>query len=502
MKKDWFNTIGSRMSLAMRKPCNWIFPFLVVVVSIIGCVTEGNMETRIKTVRLVDIPAISPEVLQAQGKLVHIEDPVMCLDEPNTYLFTVTILSRKNFSKGTYYEFAADAERIRHFVNEVKFVNEGHGGILEGGGAIYRGSRDDIWGMVKGLAGIVWHPIDSAVALTEAGQEALKYIKKVYKGETDMRADALEFAGAYATNVYMEEAARFNLNFKELQTPEAVAAVQHLGRTKIVGKTGTELLLLYLAWTKAAKVAEVAKAGQAASKAGKAGDIAETAKLTRAGKWSEFFSFGTKAEQGAARTAEFASAMEKMPNLEKLAYLLSPDNIPTGERALNPRLHKVLYWLNQEEKAGKNPAEALTRAMKDGGAAKRVPAKFLDPKIDHAQIMKNYETAKRLKIFDDAENLEKMRGGYAPVVWDGPFAGPVEVDHIVPFRDARELDNAWGNLQYADRRFNSIKGPKSGQPFFNKRMGEKLAQYRDAGMLPQSRVDEILRSSLKVPASN
>ena len=426
---------------------------------------------------------------------------IPCLDEPNTYLFTVTILSKDNFREDTEYEFAGDAERIHHFVKEVEFVNAGHGGILGGGGAIYRGARDDIWGMVKGLVGMVWHPIDTAKALQVAGQEAVEYIKKVFRGETSMNADAWEFASSYAEDVYMQEAARFDLNFQELQTPEAVAAVQKLGRTKIGGTVGTELLLLYFAWTKFSKAGEAAEAAQAASKAGKVGGVSKAGKLTRVGKWGELFSSGAKAEQGAARTAQFASSVDKMSNLEKLANLLSPAKIPTGEHALNPRLHKVLYWLNQEEKARKNPTEALTRAMNMGVANKRVPAKFLDPRIDSAQILENYGTAKRLKIFDDAENLEKMRHGYAPVVLDGPFAGPVEVDHIVPFREAPELDNVWGNLRYADRSFNNVRGPKSGQSFLDKAMGDKLIQYRDAGMFPQSRVDEIVRSTLKVPAS-
>jgi hypothetical protein len=32
---------------------------------------------------------------------------------------------------------------------------------------------------------------------------------------------------------------------------------------------------------------------------------------------------------------------------------------------------------------------------------------------------------------------------YTPVVLDGPFAGPVDVDDIVPVRDAPEQDCAW-----------------------------------------------------------
>ena len=323
----------------------WTLVGLIGVVVIIGCLVtktkEPRIESRIRTVRLADIPAISPEVVQAQGKLVQIEDPVMCMDEPNTYLFTVAILSQYNFCEGTEYEFAGDAERIRHFVKEVEFVNEGHGGIVGGGGAIYRGARDDIWGMVKGLVDIVCHPIDTARALQQAGQGAVEYAKKVYSGKTDMKADASEFASSYAENVYMEEAARFDLNFQELKTPEAVAAVQKLGRTKIAGAVGTELLLLYFAWIKVAKAGEAAEAAQAASEAGKVGEVAKAGKLTRVGKWGKLFSSGAKAEQGAARTAQFASAVDKMSNLEKLANLLSPARIPTGEHALNPRLHKV-----------------------------------------------------------------------------------------------------------------------------------------------------------------
>jgi hypothetical protein len=66
----------------------WILAILIAVTAVIGCVAtrtkEPGIESRIRTVRLADIPAISPEVVQAQGQLVQIEDPVTCLDEPNT----------------------------------------------------------------------------------------------------------------------------------------------------------------------------------------------------------------------------------------------------------------------------------------------------------------------------------------------------------------------------------------------------------------------------------
>lgn len=460
---------------------------------------------KIKIVRLADIPGISSDVLRAQGKLVEIEDPVTCLAEPNTYLFTIAIVSARNFSQATNYEFAGDAQRLDHFVREVKFVNEGHGGMGESSAGVLRGATDDIWGMVKGLANMVFHPIDTAVALEQAGEKAIQYMKKVYKGDADMRADALEFANSYTENVYMAEAARFDLNYQELQTPEAAGGMRSLGHSKIVGTVGTELLLVYFGWTKAAKAGEAGQTASRLDKAGglgrvgsKAGEAAETGKLTHVGKWGSFFPFGEKAESGAARTAQFAAATRKMSNLERLANLLSPAKIPSGEHALSSRLHKVLYWLNQEEAAGKNASEALTRAMKMAEADKRIPEKFLDPKLDHAQIIHNYDTAKRLQIFGDPANLERMRRGKPPSVAPGPFAGPVEVDHIVPFSRAPELDNVWGNLRYADRTFNMERGPKARQPFLDEAMAKKLIQYRDVGMLPQSRIDEILKSSTKM----
>lgn len=64
--------------------------------------------------------------------------------------------------------------------------------------------------------------------------------------------------------------------------------------------------------------------------------------------------------------------------------------------------------------AGKNVSEALTRAMKMAGADKRRPDLFLDPQIDHDQILINYQRAKDLKVFEDKNNLQLLRNRNAP----------------------------------------------------------------------------------------
>ena len=104
---------------------------------------------RPKTIPLALIPGISPKVLASQDRALHIEDPVTCLDEPNTYLFSATILTTQNFGKDLDYEFAGDTKRIDHFVLEIDFVNKGHGGPVGVTKQVLEGAGDDVINLIN-----------------------------------------------------------------------------------------------------------------------------------------------------------------------------------------------------------------------------------------------------------------------------------------------------------------------------------------------------------------
>ena len=355
--------------------------------------------------------------------------------------------------------------------------------------------------MVKGLANIVFHPVDTAVAIMNSGPGITQYFRNVYNGNVDMWKDAAEFMNAYAENVYMQQAAKFDLNYQELQTDEAKIAVKQLGHAKMGGMATTEILTVFVGWLKISKVAKAGEVAEAASKAEKVVESANVANkaskavkteetLTKAGKWPNAFEFGAKAELGASRMAKVAAVANRISHLDRLKPLLEPAKVATlqGNRALNSRLHKVLFWLNQAEKDGRNVPETLTRAMKMANADRRYAGTLLDPAIDRAQILKTYDTAKAMKIFDEDANLDLMRHGKAPWVNTPWGRQQIWVEHEIPVSWENKLGNCWGNLSYETQKYNAMRGDK-----ITERSMQKLLEYRNAGLLKQDRIDEIIR---------
>ena len=446
----------------------------------------GSNTHKIKTIPLASIPNISTEVLNAQGHTVEIADPVLCLDEPGTYFFTVSILSTNHFDDTMDFEFAGDAESALNFVREVRYVNDGYGKGLNAAWNVGVGAVDDVKAIVDGLLNMIRHPIDTVSGLGSAAMGLVDYATRVATGKANAFDDVQRFAEAYVENVYAEEAARHGFNYEEIITPKASQMVRTSGKQKLAGGVTTEVALLFVACV---KLGEVGKAVEIANATAKIGETKSVAGLTKVGRWGKVLTYGENAERGAARVTQFAVSANKVSNLERMAYLLSPQKISTltTSRALNSRLHKLLYWLNQEELAGRDVSLALTEAMKGAGADRRIPNLFLDPKIDHAQIIKNYRLAKDLKVFDDANNLTLMRNGRAPWVVTAYGREAIEVDHEIAVSWAKELENSWGNLSYQTQKYNRMRGNNISQSSMT-----KLEEYKNAGLLPQARINEIL----------
>ena len=492
-------------------PISW-FLLVAGLAWLAGCTTVSKETSNSFEIHLADIPGISKTVLDAQGDTVQIEDPVPYFPAEKMYLFTLTVLNTDGFDDDTDtdYEFFGDAEFIAHFVREVDFVNEEHGGFGEKSVAVLKGGKDDLVDMVKGLVNIVFHPIDTAIAIKNAGPGVVQYFKDVRNGDADIREDAVEFYYAYAENVYMQQAAEFHLDYQELRTDEAKTTVQKLGNAKIKGMASTEILTLFVGWLKISKLAKAGEVAEAVSKAEKVGESANVASkagkaveteetITDVGKWAGAFEYGAAAELGASRVAKAASVANRISHLERLKPLLEPAKVASlqGDRALNSRLHKVLYWLNQGEKDGRNVPETLTRAMKMANADRRFAGTLLDPAIDRAQILKTYDTAKAMKIFEEDANLDLMRHGKAPWVNTPWGRQPIWVEHEIPVSWANELGNCWGNLSYETQKYNAMRGNK----IITKGSMLKLEEYKNAGLLKQDRINEIIRTAVGEPAT-
>ena len=446
-----------------------------------------------KLVELKDVPGISPEVLSAQGRSVRIETPLPYFSKERIAIFDVTILDIERFNEQQH-SFAGDSTDILNLIREVHFVQgNAEPNFLQHAEQMKNGAGEAVVDMAEGIWKLLSHPIDTLKELAKGVAGLAEYLKRFWDGEVRPKDDARGFAQAYFENTCMAIATEHEFDFAIARTEEAKALVQHLAKPRMTGEIGTQLLAVFLPFTKLSLASDAGKAGKIQKVAQSVKVLKETGVESKAGgvaKYGEVFAYGEKARTALAKAAIAAEAERKISNLEKISILLNPQKVQgLGKNGLNSKLHKVMYYLNQEERAGRNVSESVTRAMKMSGADRRIPKSLLDPKIDRMAILQNYETAKRTKIFEGPGNLERMKRGLAPTVYEGEFAGQViHVDHIIPQSHAPELGNVWGNLRYVPERPNVLDSNKLKPASLS-----KLQEYKDARLIDQNRINSIIR---------
>lgn len=138
-----------------------------------------------------------------------------------------------------------------------------------------------------------------------------------------------------------------------------------------------------------------------------------------------------------------------------LAVLVDPVRIDglKGERAANPRLRKMVYWLEVAKRRGEDPEKVLLEAQRAAGYGGTVRAV-----ADRDALLRNRTILERLGCLDE-EGMMRLRKGLAPVVRRGPYAGEIAaVDHIIPRAVAPELDEKIYNLEFMPATLNRRKG--------------------------------------------
>jgi hypothetical protein len=143
-----------------------------------------------------------------------------------------------------------------------------------------------------------------------------------------------------------------------------------------------------------------------------------------------------------------------------LVSLCDPAKIATltSDRAANPRVRKIAYWLEVARREGRDPKQemdAVMAALGWGGTLKG--------ELTAAAMARNRTIAERLGCLD-AEGMEKLRRGSAPTVTFGPYTGEkLTVDHIIPRAVSPSLDLVLANLELMPHSLNLRKGSKVGQ---------------------------------------
>jgi hypothetical protein len=142
-----------------------------------------------------------------------------------------------------------------------------------------------------------------------------------------------------------------------------------------------------------------------------------------------------------------------------LSSLVDPAKIDKlqGERAANPRLRKMIYWLETARRAGDDPEAVVTSAQKQAGYSGTARAD-----ADRESLVRNLTILQRLGCLDGA-GMASLRVGKAPKITKGPYAGDIAtVDHIIPRSVVPELDEKIYNLEFMPAKVNGRKSDKIG----------------------------------------
>ncbi len=161
-----------------------------------------------------------------------------------------------------------------------------------------------------------------------------------------------------------------------------------------------------------------------------------------------------------------------------LGELVNPTKIDAlaGERAANPRLRKMVYWLEMAKRAGQDPEAVVLEAQRKAGYAGTARAD-----ADRASLLRNRTILERLGCLDEA-GMVLLKKGKAPVVRRGPYEGDIaSVDHIIPRSVVEELDEKIYNLEFMPSKLNTKKGAEIGL-----RQQQLAKKWLDVGLLSQA----------------
>jgi hypothetical protein len=170
-----------------------------------------------------------------------------------------------------------------------------------------------------------------------------------------------------------------------------------------------------------------------------------------------------------------------LPAIWSVGTLSDPSKLATlGPRGANPRLNKIVYWLDEGSRKGSALETTIDWAQRFNGVTE--PRKALV----RESLLHNYQIATDLGLLTDS-NRERLRRGQEAVVTRGEYKGdPVEIDHIVPYSVAPEVGNELANLEMLAKTLNRQKSDRVGP--VQMKHAERLLK---AGLLRQESYEKL-----------
>lgn len=170
------------------------------------------------------------------------------------------------------------------------------------------------------------------------------------------------------------------------------------------------------------------------------------------------------------------------PAVFAISNLSDPAKLATlGKRGANPRVNKIVYWLDDARRHGLSPERTLAVAQFLNGTQGPRAALVRETQTRNVQI------ADELGLFTP-ENRRRLREGRAARVTLGPHTGQeVEIDHIVPVSLAPEAGNELANLEMLPEKLNRQKSNR-----VTERQREFARRLAAAGLLSEASLQRVL----------
>lgn len=179
-----------------------------------------------------------------------------------------------------------------------------------------------------------------------------------------------------------------------------------------------------------------------------------------------------------------------VPAVISVAHLSDPSKLATlGKRGANPRVNKIVYWLEHGRERHLPYETTLNWAQ------------FLNRTPEQRALLVKETSLRNMRIATElglltSTNLQSLKRGNAAVVTKGPYSGDkVEIDHIVPVSLAPELGNELANLEMMPARLNRAKSNKVGQ-----RQLSYANKFAAAGLLGSNSLVQV-QASASLPST-
>ena len=246
---------------------------LVVVALSSVAVWMSQAECAETYIALRELPGITQEVLTAQDKLFHVEEPVLYNRDTGIAFFVVEIISQQNFENERYLTFGGDATSLQNFVGEINLVNNGPSRM----GSTADGMVQGVEGLVSGVLNILRHPIATLEGLGNAVSGLAKYVWDTTLSQ--IQDDVSNLVKAYYINRACEIAEAHGVDYFELKTESGRATIHSETNWKIGGQAAIEIAVLLVPFSKAKDAAKAADISVPAAQV--ASDAAEVANVVR-----------------------------------------------------------------------------------------------------------------------------------------------------------------------------------------------------------------------------